>query len=160
MDVETPTGGEEVLPSRRFYRPADYYSSPSPERAFPSGVTYGCGGASLAVLIIVFAGGAFLARGGFIQVIDMVLGVNMGQMRGMYAKNVTPAQKRALDTEMETLRRNLRETKISVATLQPLLEQIRKTTADKTLDAHETDALVESARKVNRSARAPKPAKP
>lgn len=139
MTVETP----------RVYRPADYYSSASPERVLPQWASYGCGAASVAVLLIVFAGGAFLSHGGFVQLMDLVFGMTLGEMRGMYAADVTAQQKQALETEIETLRTNLRQEKVSVQKLQPVLETIRKATSDKKLDAKETEWIEAVAKRVN-----------
>ncbi|HEX2059515.1 MAG TPA: hypothetical protein VHK90_02135, partial [Thermoanaerobaculia bacterium] len=54
---------------RRFVWPADYYSSASPERVLPRGVAFGCGAASLVVLLVIFIGGALVSRGGFTEFI-------------------------------------------------------------------------------------------
>jgi len=135
--------------SRHMDRPADYYSSPAPERVLPPGVSYGCGGAALLVLILVFAGGAFLARGGFTQVMDLVFGMTMGEMRGMYAPDVTAAQKKSLESEIETMRGNLRGERVSVQSLEPVLNAIRRATSDKKLDGREVEWIVAVTRKVN-----------
>ena len=130
-------------------RPCDYYSSASPERVLPAWAPYGCGAAALLILILVFAGGAFLSRGGFTQVMDLVFGMTMGEMRGMYTAEVTPAQKKALEDEIASMRKNLREEKISVQSLQPVLKTIQKATGDQKLSAKEIEGIVAATRKVN-----------
>src|SRR6185436_16953514 len=102
------------MAGERVYRPADYYSSASPERVLPQWAPYGCGAASVLILILVFGGGAWLAGGGFTQMMDLVFGITMGEMRGMFAKEVTAAQKQSLEREVETLRQNLRDERVSV----------------------------------------------
>jgi hypothetical protein len=149
MAVEIPSGENAYPPRRRIYRPADYYSSASPERVLPRWAPYGCGGASVLVLIIVFAGGAWLASGGFTQMMDLVFGMTMGEMRGMFAKDVTAAQKAALEREVESLRQNLRGEKVSVQKLQPLLEAIRKATDDKRVDRREVEWITALAKEIN-----------
>jgi|SRR6185436_6574779 len=134
-------------------RPCDYYSSASPERVLPAWAPYGCGAAAVLILILVFAGGAFLSRGGFAQAMDLVFGMTMGEMRGMYTAEVTPAQKKALEEEIETMRRLLREEKISVQSLQPVLKTIQKGTGDQKLSAHEVESIVAVTKKVNGSRR-------
>jgi len=69
----------------------------------------------------------------------------------MYASDVTNAQKQSLEREIETMRRNLREEKISVQKLQPLLQAIRKATSDERLDAREVEWLEAVTRNVNQS---------
>jgi len=130
-------------------RPCDYYSSASPERVLPAWAPYGCGGAALLILILVFAGGAFLARGGFTQVMDLVFGMTMGEMRGMYTADVTPAQKKQLEDEIALMRKNLREEKISVQSLQPVLKTIQKGTGDQKLSGKELEEIVAVTKKVN-----------
>ena len=133
----------------RVYRPADYYSSAAPERMLPQWAPYGCGAASVLILILVFAGGVWLAHGGFTEMMDLVFGMTMGEVRGMFAKDVTAPQKQSLEREIETLRKNLREEKISVQKLQPLLEAIRKATNDKRVDAREVEKITALAKDIN-----------
>jgi len=133
-------------------RPCDYYSSASPERVLPAWAPYGCGAAALLILILIFAGGAFLAHGGFTEVMDLVFGMTMGEMRGMYTADVTAAQKQSLEREIETMRRLLREEKISVQSLQPMLKTIQKGTGDQKLTAGEVERIVAAARKLNAAA--------
>jgi hypothetical protein len=149
MAVEIPSGENAYPPRRGIYRPADYYSSASPERVLPRWAPYGCGAASVLVLIIVFAGGAWLASGGFTQMMDLVFGMTMGEMRGMFAKDVTAAQKAALEREVESLRQNLRDEKVSVQKIQPLLEAIRKATDDKKVDRREVEWITALAKEIN-----------
>ncbi len=137
----------------RWTRPADYYSSATPQRVLPEWAPYGCGGAALLVLIVVFAGGAYLSRGGFVQLMDLALGMTIGEMRGMYQKDVTAAQKQSLEREIETLRKSMREETISVQSLQPMLDEIRKATTDEKVNAREADAIAAAARKANTTAK-------
>jgi len=134
------------------YRPSDYYSSASPQRVLPAWVSFGCGAASLLILIVVFAGGAFLAGGGLAQVMDWTFGATMGELRGMYTPEVSAAQKQSLDIEIETMRRNLREEKISVQSVNPVLQAIRRATGDQKVDAKELDSLIAATKKVNAGA--------
>ena len=147
----------ESMPARRFVWPAEYYSGPSPVAVLPRGVTFGCGAAALVVMILVFAGGAFMASGGLVQLMDLALGMSMGDLRGMYASNVTAAQKKELDAAIEQLRGGLRNGKVSVAQLQPVLETMRKGIADQKMTSAEVQALTAAARKASASKLPPKP---
>ena len=133
----------------RFYRPADYYSSASPERVLPAWASYGCGAASLLVLLLVFAGGAYLAGGGFTDLMDLALGMTLSEMRGMYTSDVTAAQKKELEREVEAMREKLRTQKLSVQRIQPVLEAIRKATGDEKLNANEVESITALTRKTN-----------
>jgi hypothetical protein len=143
----------ETSGERRFVRPADYYSSASPVPVLPSWAAYGCGAAAVVVLIIVFAGGAYLSRGGFVDFMDLAIGMSVAEMKGMYAADVTAAQKDALDGEVEAMRVNLREGKIAVAAVQPFVNVLQKTTSDSKVTPAEVKSLEESARKANAAAK-------
>jgi hypothetical protein len=147
----------ETAPARRFVWPADYYSGPSPVAVLPRGVTFGCGAASIVVLLLIFAGGAFMGSGGLVQFMDFALGMSMGDVRGMYAAEVTAAQKQELETAIEQLRTGLREGKVSVAQLQPVLETMRKGISDRKLQPAEVQALTAAARKATAAKLPPRP---
>ena len=141
----------ETSGERRFVRPADYYSSATPDPVLPSWAAYGCGAAAVVVLIVVFAGGAWLARGGFTVMMDFAIGMSVAEMKGMYAPDVTPAQKDALDKEVEAMRAKLRDEKIAIPSLQPFLEAIRKTTKDTKVSGEEMKVLLDAAKRARSS---------
>ncbi len=148
MSVDAP---EAAPAGPRFLWPAEYYSGPTPSAVLPRWATFGCGAAAVLVLIVVFAGGAFLAGGGFVQMMDMVFGMTLGEMRGMYAADVAPAQKTALESEIEALRKNLREEKIAPAALDPVLQTMRRATSDEKLTPVEVRDITAAAKKANAS---------
>ncbi|MGZ5443066.1 MAG: hypothetical protein ACXW5U_13180 [Thermoanaerobaculia bacterium] len=137
----------ETIGERRFVWPAEYYSGPSRPAVLPRGVTFGCGAASVVMLILIFAGGAFMASGGLVQLMDFTFGMSMADVRGMYTAEVTDAKKKELEDAIERLRGGLREGRVSVTQLQPVLETMRKGIGDKKLTPAEVDALTAAARK-------------
>lgn len=141
----------ETEPQRRFVLPAEYYSGPTPEAVLPRGITYGCGAAGVLALILMFAGGAFLASGGMASLMDLMFGMTMGDIRGRFTSDVTDAQKSALESEIETLRQNLREENVSVPQLEPVLQKIRKASSDGKISGDETEQIAAAAAKVNRA---------
>lgn len=143
----------ETIPKRRFVRPADYYSAPTPPAVFPAGVTYGCGAAAALVLALIFVGGAILSRGGFTSFMDMAVGMSIGEMRSMYAKEVTDARRKSLEAEIETMREHLRNDRISIVSLQPFLETLRSAMYDRRVTEQEARTLEENARKINVNAK-------
>jgi hypothetical protein len=151
--VETPPTETAPQPAPSSRRPADYYSSPPGTRIFPQWVPFGCGGASVLVLLIVFLGGSYLAGGGFTDLMDMMFGMTMGEMRGMYQADVQPAHKEQLEAEIKTMREHLRTERISVQSLQPLLQTMQKATADEKLTADEVGKILTATRRVNSSAK-------
>jgi hypothetical protein len=134
---------------RRVPWPAEYYSTPSPVAILPRGISYGCGAASLVVLLIVFAGGAFLSTGGLVDFMDFVLGMSFGELK--YEASVTPQQKKELTAEVDALRENLRTKKVPVAKLQPFLQKLQSASADGTVSAAEARQLRDAASTLNRS---------
>ncbi|MDQ3283262.1 MAG: hypothetical protein M3Q69_17835, partial [Acidobacteriota bacterium] len=113
----------------------------------------GCGGASIVVLLLVFAGGAFLSGNGFSQFLDMTLGITVGQMRGMYAGDVSAARKKSLEAEIETMRTKLREQKVSIPNVQPFLLTMRDAMDDKRVTEAEAAKIEETARSVSAKAK-------
>lgn len=139
---------------RRFVWPSDYYSSASPERVLPKGVAFGCGAASVVVLLVIFVGGALVSREGFADFIDFAIGMSLGEMRGQMTKDVTPAQKKTLEDEIERMRANLREQRVSVGAVQPFLQGLQKAGADRRITPAEARSLEQTARRINAAAKA------
>ena len=144
--ISDPSIEPQPIPNRRHW-PADYYSSATPEPVLPRWASYGCGAAAVLVLIVVFAGGLYLSGGGFAQLMDFTFGMTLGEMRGMYTAEVTPAQKDAMERAIETLRTNVREGKASAASMQPTLQAIQKATKDEKLTPAEVESITASTRR-------------
>lgn len=136
-----------MTPERRTLWPAEYYSSATPPPVLPRWASYGCGAASVVVLLVVFAGGAWLSKGGFIQLLDFTFGMTLGEMRGMYAKDVTAEQKKALESEIDSMRAGLRSGKVPVKDVQPVLQSLQKAIGDEKLTAKEVESVTAAARK-------------
>jgi hypothetical protein len=143
----------ETSEKRGFVWPADYYSSATPAPVFPRAVAYGCGAASLLVLLVIFVGGAFVSGRGLSNFMDMAIGMSLGEMRGMYAPEVTPARKKTLEAEIEKMRVGLRNEKVSIVHLQPFMQNLQGAIADRKVTAREAAVLEESARKISASAK-------
>ena len=139
-------------PSKRAFQwPADYYSSATPKPVLPQWAPFGCGAAAVVVLILVFAAGALLSSDRFLDLMDFAVGMSVSEMKGQYAAEVSAGQKKSLDDEIELLRKNLREQKVSVQTLQPFLQSLRDVIGDGKVTAAEAATLQAVARKINSS---------
>ena len=123
----------------------------------PKWAPFGCGAAAVVVLIIVFAGGAFLSSGGFFDFMDFVIGMSASEMKGYYAAEVTPAQRKSLDDAVVLMRKNMREQKISIAQMQPFLELLRNASGDRKVTPQEAAAMESVVHKINARAKAPLP---
>ncbi len=119
----------------------------------PRGVTFGCGAASIVALLLLAGAGAWMASGGIVDFMDLVFGMSMGEVRGMYTAEVTPAQKKELESAVEAMRENLRTGKIPVSSLDPVLQTMRKGIADKKMQPAEVDAMIVAARKAAQPAK-------
>jgi hypothetical protein len=143
----------ETTAERRFVWPSAYYSSATPNAVLAPWATYGCGAAAVLVLVVVFAGGAYLAGGGFNDFMDLAIGMSVAEAKGMYAGDVPAERKQSLDAEIAAMRKNLREGKVSVQRLQPFLDALRKVTADSKVTGAEAATLEEAAKKANATAK-------
>lgn len=143
----------ETSEKRGFVWPADYYSSATPAPVLPSALAYGCGAASLVVLLVIFIGGAFVSGSGLANFMDMAIGMSLGEMRGMYAAEVTPDRKKSLEAEIEKMRAGLRDGKVSIVALQPFMQNLQGAITDRKVTAQEAALLEESARKISASAK-------
>jgi hypothetical protein len=141
-------------PSERTFRwPADYYSSGAPKPILPQWAPFGCGAAAMVVLILVFAGGALLSSESFIDFMDFAIGMSVSEMKGQFAAEVSAEQKKSLDEEIERMRKNLRERKISMQNMQPFLQRLRDVSADSKVTSGEAATLQAVARNINSHAK-------
>ena len=150
--IGDPASSSEIVSPRSRW-PADYYSSATPRPVLPQWATFGCGAAAVVVLVIVFAGGAFLGGNGLSQFMDFALGMSLGEMRGMYTAEVSKAQRETLDRELEAMRTRLREKTIAVKDIQPVLQTLQKGIRDEKMTPAEVDQLTAAVRKANSSRR-------
>ncbi len=139
----------ETTGERRFVWPSAYYSEPSPKSRFPGWALYGCGSGAILILVVVFVGGSWLASGGFFQFMDFAVGMSVAEMKGMYAADVPAARKESLDREIETLRGNLRDERVTLLHLKPFLEALNQAISDQKVTSSEASSLERTARHVN-----------
>ena len=149
-----------TVSKRSFRLPADYYAAPLAEvrPIFPAWVPWGCGGAAALFLVILFAGGALLTGPRLAGAIDLVLGMTLGELKGMYTPQVTEDQKAAFDGAVETMREDLRQAKIGVQDVQPFLQAVQRTVGDQKVTPAEVERLTEIARKAAKPSPASAPA--
>ncbi len=139
--------GNFADPQRPFRLPADYYCAPLSEVTpiFPRWVPYGCGTVSAVILLLLFAGGAVISGPRLAEFMDLFLGTSLGEVRDMYAPDVSPAEKQRFDSEVERMREGLRSGKITVKALQPFMKAMQSAIADKRVTAEEIGRLSKAA---------------
>ena len=142
----TATNPEPALP-RSFRLPADYYTAPVSDvrPLFPKWVPIGCGATSAVILVLLFAGGALLTGPRLAAFIDLVVGQSVGELKGMYAKEISEQQKTQFDAEVKKLRDDLRADKISVQNMQPFLKTVQTVSGDKKVTPDELEKLTKVA---------------
>ena len=147
LDEPVTASSPHAEPPRTFRLPADYYSTPPADvrPLFPKWVPLGCGTASAVLLVLLFAGGAILTGPRLAQFMDYVVGSSLGEVKGMYAKDVTADQKARFDTEVKQLRENLRSGKVSMQNFQPFLKLMQTVMGDKKVTHEEVDRLTKAA---------------
>jgi hypothetical protein len=142
-------------PSLPFRRPADYYSSPVGDARplFPRWVPYGCGSAAIVALIIVFGVGVAVSRGMLGQIFDLMFATTQAEIDKMFTRDVKPADKQAFDAEMKNMRDLVRNNRVSIDRLQPLLRMIREAISDERVTPAETQQLTQEIREINHPAK-------
>jgi hypothetical protein len=151
MMPEVPPGLEQHSALLPFRRPADYYSTPVGDARplFPRWVPYGCGTASIIVLLVVFALGAAVSTGALGELLDLMFGPMQGEIDRMFTPDVKPQQRVALDAEMKTMRAAIRANRLSLDRLQPLLRSMRDASSDEHITSQETEQLIHEIHEIN-----------
>lgn len=154
-NFEAPPTTSEPSPEpirRRFPLPAEYYSAAPGDRRplVPAWVPLGCGGLSVALLVVVFTAGYFAAHGGAVSLMQWLISRSRSDIATMFAKDVTPAQKHAFDTGMAELEKNVAAKRVGIEAMQPFLRDMRDFMLDQSVTSDETQKLITDLQTVNR----------
>lgn len=165
MDLPDLPPGElppaAAVTDRRFRLPVEYYSAPASEvrRLFPRWVPITLGSVAAALLLLVFAAGAIVSRIGLGKPMGFFVSSIQDEIGTMYAKDVAAAQKQELDRELTRLRTNLREEKVPVARLDPVMKELREAIADQKVTSAEAGKLTRLVHSINTAPKTPPPAR-
>ena len=131
--------------------PADYYaaSSREVEPMFPPWVQYGCGIAAAVFLVLGFGTAAVIMHTGLGKLMAVVLDMSAAKLPSMMGKDVTPAQRQALNQELSQLSKNVETDKTSVARLQPVLQTMQDSMADQKITPQEAAKITKAAHDAN-----------
>ncbi|HUP66368.1 MAG TPA: hypothetical protein VM557_13915 [Thermoanaerobaculia bacterium] len=142
--------------SSGYQTPADYYSAPpepSKKSGFPRWLLFGCGGAGCLGLILIFALGAWMMKGGGGSVLS---GFLVSQLQKdadeMFAPDVTPERREALKSELTRLKGYIDDDQVDLITLQSFLSLINTSIRDQQLTAEEVESLIEELERINAAA--------
>ena len=144
--ADSSTQPVDVTRPRRW--PADYYAAPLSEvrPVLPKWVPWGCGGAAILTLVVMVAAGALLTGSRLNALVDLALGMSLGEMKGMYTAGVTEQQKVSLDAEITQMREALQAGRISVKDVQPFMQALQRAVRDNEVTPAEADELTAAAR--------------
>ena len=146
----TPPEPQEPRPALPFTLPADYYCSPITARPlFPRWVPMGCGLAAVLFIAILFIGGTVASHGGMGRGMDFLLGMMQDEMESMYAADVPQPSRKALESEMNNLRANIRSERVKVAKLDPVMSTLREAISDRKITNEEVEKLRTRIREAN-----------
>jgi hypothetical protein len=142
---------DEVTPAASaFRRPADYYSSVDTQKPiFARWVPFGCGTASIVVIVAMLIMAAGISSGAFGELFEYVFASMEGEIVKMMAPDVKPEQKKAFQAEMKTMRESIRRGKLSMDRLQPLMKSIREASVDEKVTGPEVERLTREVHTIN-----------
>jgi hypothetical protein len=134
---------ENLHATRGFRLPADYYSAPLSEvrPIFPKWVPYGCGAASAVFLVLLFVSGALIGGARLGAGVDFIIGISLGELRGMFTPDVTTDQKDAFESQVKAMREAVRTNRVQVSKVQPFLQEMRTSISDKKVTPDEVQKL-------------------
>lgn len=131
--------------------PADYYAAPADEvrPIFPNWVGRGCGIAAAVVLVIGFVLGAVVMHVGMGKFMAYVLDMSVAEIQPMIGKDVPPALKQSLNSELGQLSKNLESEKTNLARLEPVLTALKEAMEDKKITPAEAQRITKLAHDAN-----------
>ena len=148
---DAPPEGDHPSATLPFRRPADYYSSPVGEARplFPRWAPYGCGTASIILLLLVFALGAAFSSGALGEVLEVMFATMQTEIDKMFTPDVNAAQKAAFDAEMKKMRDSIRTNRLTLDRMQPLLRSMREVASDERVTPAEAEQLTREIHEIN-----------
>ena len=87
------------------------------------------------------------------EAFDLMFATMQSEIDKLFTKDVKPAEKTAFDAEMKAMRESVRQNRISVDRLQPVLRTLRDVVSDERVTPAETKQLTEEIREINRTAK-------
>lgn len=102
-------------------------------------------------LLAIFGAGYAASSGGFGQLFDLLFSSIQGEVDKAFTREVTPAEKAEFDAQMKTMREALRDNRLRIDHIQPLLRSIRESSGDGKVTPEETEQLIRELRAVNRT---------
>lgn len=143
-DEPAPAPPSDPAP-RSFRLPADYYASPATDirPIFGKRVPFGCGIAAIVFLIGLSVFAAVISRSGFGKLIALLIAPSATAIPQLYASDVTPQERKALEDAMAAFRGKVRANQIPLPKVQPVLQEIQGAIGDHKIDRAEVHELTD-----------------
>ncbi|HVS33531.1 MAG TPA: hypothetical protein VMS98_19000 [Thermoanaerobaculia bacterium] len=100
--------------------------------------------------MVLFATGAILTGPRLAQGVDFVIGMSLGDVRGMF-QGVSTEQKDAFEREVKAMRDGLTAKQVPVSAVQPFLQSMQKAISDKRVTPEEVEQLTGAAREASKA---------
>ena len=85
------------------------------------------------------------------ELFELMFASMQGEIDKIFTGDGKPAEKTAFDAEMKSLRDSVRQNRVPIDHLQPLLRAMREVSEDEKVNSAETERLIRELRDVNRS---------
>jgi len=92
------------------------------------------------------------------QLIEFMFASMQGEIDKMFTREVKPPEKAAFDAEMKTMRESVRQNRLPLDRLQPLLRSLREVTMDEKVTPAEAERLTKEIHEINVGQISPRPA--
>ncbi len=155
ISPQEPTG-EPVPVSGSYRRPAEYYEAPgapAEKKGCPRWLLFGCGGLGCLGLLLIFGLGFWATRGGGARLTGFVVSALAKDAEELYTDDVAQEDREALRRELADLKDHIRAEQVDLMELQPVLSQINTSIRDRKLTPPEVEALIDTIRGINETAR-------
>ncbi len=83
------------------------------------------------------------------ELFDLMFATMQGEIDKMFTKDVKPADRSAFDAEMKTMRESVRQNRLSMERLQPLLRTLREVVSDERVTPEETQRMIREIHAIN-----------
>jgi uncharacterized coiled-coil DUF342 family protein len=83
------------------------------------------------------------------ELLELMFASMQGEIDKMFTRDVKPSEKAAFDAEMKTMRESVRQNRLPLDRLQPLLRSLREVTMDEHVTPAEAQQLTKEIHEIN-----------
>jgi hypothetical protein len=138
------------------WNPSRYYAQPPAGLEKGRSAIFGCGAASLVILLLLFLAGSFFASGGLRMLLGYAVGEIAARIDPKTTPDLSPAERADLKNELDRAAKMSRSASVPLPKLVPLLEKMQTALADEKITKDEARELVQAVQQLNRPAGPPR----